>query len=503
MQHPLKKRPKRSPRPRLLLILTGVGVALAAAALFFLLPAIKARFPAETALPLETGPESRTLYLGDSSQLDSIVISQEEGDRYTLRMQDGHLVLERGGQWLTVSDYQEEAMLKAVTQLVMPGVVTEDEAEVAGHLADMGLDTPRATAQVRYQDGTEMTLELGGDVPTTSYSYFRWSGDDGVYMCDSGLTDALLTTATRLLPVEQPTLSKDLIDQVTLSRADGETAVLLSNDGDGHYTGLLVEPYQYPVDPEQAEALLTALSSFRLGTREAEANAETRAQYGLDDPELTLWIHQAAGTVGQVDENGQLAAVEVREQALRFVIGRAEGEFFYTCEYAGSCYLVSRFLLETLLAATPDTLVARQPADLGGAALSDILIESPLGDVHVTAQYTERVLPNNDIETDAEGNTVYDTAVSLNGKEADAELLTTLTTRLNALTASGDLPDGWTVPEDEAPRWRIVLTTVGGTTREIAAYRLDAFSDALAVDGVAIHYVHEEAIDLILADLLD
>ena len=142
-------------------------------------------------------------------------------------------------------------------------------------------------------------------------------------------------------------------------------SVLLSNDGEGHYSGLLVEPYQYPVDPEQAEALLTALSSFRLGTREAEANAETRAQYGLDDPELTLWLHQAAGTVGQVDENGQLAAVEVREQALRFVIGRAEGEFFYTCEYAGSCYLVSRFLLETLLAATPDTLVARQPADLG------------------------------------------------------------------------------------------------------------------------------------------
>lgn len=130
MQHPLKKRPERRPRPRLLLFLTGVGVALAAAALFSCCPP-QARFPAETALPLETGPESRTLYLGDSSQLDSIVISQEEGDRYTLRMQDGHLVLERGGQWLTVSDYQEEAMLKAVTQLVMPGVVAEVEAEVA------------------------------------------------------------------------------------------------------------------------------------------------------------------------------------------------------------------------------------------------------------------------------------------------------------------------------------------------------------------------------------
>ena len=204
-----------------------------------------------------------------------------------------------------------------------------------------------------------------------------------------------------------------------------------------------------------------------------------------------------------MDENGQLTVVDVEEQAVRLVIGRAEGDFFYTCEYAGDCYLVSRFLLETVLAANPDTLVARQPADLGGAALKDILIESPQGDLHVTASYTERVLPNNDIETDADGNIVYDTAVTLNDEEADAELLTTLTSRLNALTISGDLPDGWTIPEGEDPRWRIVLTTVGGTTREIAAYRLDAFSDALAVDGVAIHYAHEEAIDLILADLLN
>ena len=37
-----------------------------------------------------------------------------------------------------------------------------------------------------------------------------------------------------------------------------------------------------------------------------------------------------------------------------------------------------------------------------------------------TKQNTKRVLPNIDIETDAECNTVYDTAVSLNGEEADA-----------------------------------------------------------------------------------
>ena len=247
MQHPPKKRAKRRPRPHLVLILTGVGVVLAAAALFFLLPAIRERFPAEPVCPLRRGRNHALCMWAIPPSWTASQSPRRRATAIPCACRTGTSRWSAAVCGLAVSDYQEEAMLKAVTQLVMPGVVADDEAEVAEHLADMGLDTPRATAQVRYQDGTEMTLELGGDVPTTSYSYFRWSGDDSVYMCDSGLTDALLTTATRLLPVEQPTLSKDLIDQVTLSRPDGETAILFSNDGEGHYMGLLVEPYQYPL----------------------------------------------------------------------------------------------------------------------------------------------------------------------------------------------------------------------------------------------------------------
>ena len=218
---------------------------------------------------------------------------------------------------------------------------------------------------------------------------------------------------------------------------------------------------------------------------------------------MTVWLHQAAGVVSTVDESGQFTTVDVAEQSLQFVIGRPEGDFFYTCEYAGECYLISRFLIETLLGATLETLVTRTPANLDGAALRDVVIESPDAQLHLTAEYTERVLANNELETDAEGNVVYDISVTLNGEPAGEDLLTALTSRLNALTVSGDVPDGWTVPADESPRWRITLTTVGGTRRAIAAYRLDAFSDALAVDGVALHYAHEEAIDLVLADLTD
>lgn len=502
MQHPPKIQRRRRPRTRLIAIVLCVGIALGAAALM-MLPLIKERFPATQPLSVVTESQERTLSPDSDSALESLTIRHADGSSYTLEMQNGHLKLSRDGQWLDIEASEEESLLKAVTQTLVQGVVTEDVAEVAEHLSDMGLDAPRSTALARFEDGSQTTLELGLDVPGTSYAYFRRSGDSSVYMCDSGVTEALLLTATRLLPVEQPSISGLLVDQLVLTRGEEDLAIAFANDGSEHISAALVSPLCYPVDATQAEALLTALSGFRLGTREAEASAATRAAYGLDTPELTVWLHQAAGMVSTVDENGQFTTVDVPEQSLRFVIGRPEGEFFYTCEYAGECYLISRFLIETLLGATLETLVTRTPANLDGAALREVLIEAPDAQLHLTAEYTERVLANNELETDTEGNIVYDTSVTLNGEPAGEELLTALTSRLNALTVSGDVPDGWTIPEDESPRWRITLTTVGGTRREIAAYRLDAFSDALAVDGVALHYAHEEAIDLVLSDLMD
>ena len=501
MQHPPKKELRR-PRRRVWLIALGAGVALAALGLC-LLPAIQARFPASTMLAAPEARVMRTLYLGDAAALDSVAVSQTDGDSYTLRMQEGALCLERGGELAAVSETLQSKLIEAFTQVVVQETVTEDAAALAEHLGDMSLDPPLATARVRYRDGSEITLELGGSVPHTTYSYYRWSGDEGIYMCDDGIAEALLTPEALLLPVEQVRLYDSLIERASFERADGAFAASFAADGEGHFSGRLTSPYRYPIAPEQTEELLAALANFRLGTLEGPADADSRAAYGLDDPLLTFTLYQRAGTVGEVDENGRLTSVQVEAGVYTFVIGRAEGDFFYTCEYAGNCYLVSRFLLGSILSASPETLAARSPADMGGAALGEVLIEAPQGTLRLTAEYNQRVLPNNDLETDENGDPVYDIAVSVNGETADAEILTTLTTRLNALTASGSLPSGWAVPQGEEPRWRIVLTTAGGTQREIAGYRLDAFSDALAVDGVALHYVHEEAVDLVLADLLD
>ena len=178
---------------------------------------------------------------------------------------------------------------------------------------------------------------------------------------------------------------------------------------------------------------------------------------------------------------------------------RFGSDYFYSCAYEGRVYQVSRLLTEALVQGSWESWCATRPADLGTAELHSIQIIRGSGVLEWQKTKTERVLSNNQLETDTDGNVIYDEAVALNGEAAAAEQWDTLVDRLAALTVSGKIPADYSA-EGKSPRWQIVLTTEGGTVRTIAAYPLDTFSDALMVDGVIRYYVHIEALDSVLGE---
>jgi hypothetical protein len=96
---------------------------------------------------------------------------------------------------------------------------------------------------------------------------------------------------------------------------------------------------------------------------------------------------------------------------------------------------------------------------------------------------------------------IYDTIATLNGEALPAAKAETLVQRLRSLSFSGSLPAGWTA-EGLSPRWKMTLTGQDGDSRTLTAYRLDAFSDAVAVDGVALHYCYVEALEAALGELM-
>lgn len=495
MQHPPKKQQKKKPgrRPYLPILLFCLMAAIAFA---LAVPAIRKKHVGETMQAIITPSTFRTLEMRDAKDIDMAWIQPDGAEQYTLAFRDGvpYLLEDR---WIDISDVYADDLTAALTQIVAQETVTEDAAEVEKHLADMGLNPPRASAAILYKDGTSATIEIGANVPNTTYAYYRWSGDPGIYMCDVGIKETFSLTKKHLLQVDQPVIHAVLVEEMTVTNANGTSVFTFERAASGQLTA----PYAYPLADASVDTLLSAVENFRLGTVEDAMREDNRALYGLDDPLCTVDVRCAEGSVTQIDEEGALTVAQVPAQSLRFAIGRAEGDYFYTCEYEGKCYLVSRFLAETLVQLKAEEHITRTPAAPGDDALAAIRIEAPQGAWEMHIARTERVLANNQLETDAYGNLVYDESVTVNGKQATAEQLDEWMQRLNGWTVAGNLPADFTPAQDAQPRWRIEWVSQDGQTRSVAGYRMDAFSDAVAVDGVFRHYVHSDAITSLTAGL--
>lgn len=507
MEHPDKKtqKPRRahrfSRRARALMLLAGTAVL--ALGFVLALPLIRARFPVPLAAELQANLTYRTLDTGDVAVLDSVAVSHKDGDSYLLRYRDGKLYLagaDADGADAIINESYSDAIVQAATDIAVEDTVTEDATEVEAYLADMGLEPPAITVEVSYANGRKDTLQLGALVPGTTYHYYRWSGAPGVYMCDTGIYEAFEYTAQMLLPVEQPSLVPALVDRLSLTtQAAGSMEFTFTGDGTGGYVGTMRAPYHYPMDSEATTTLMNALKNFRLGTEVGPADAAHRTAYGFDKPTAVLDAHQQEGLYAQIDAQGVLGTVKAQAQTVRFTLGAKDGDFFYYCEYAGVCYRVSSFLVATLIQTLPTAYLTRAPADMGAANIASITAQLGTGALDVRATYSERVKENNQIETDAQGNIVYDVSVTANGVAITADAFTSLVTRLKQMTVSGRLDEA--VQPSGTPRWQMTLTTTGGATRTLAAYPLDAFSDMLVVDGVALHYLNAEAIQIALAEL--
>lgn len=499
MQHPPKKN-SRKKHPWLLPALLTALLAVTAV-LLLLLPKWRQQAVSD-AMPESPAERQKNLSQAEASELVSIRVQQLDGEDYTLSYADGSLFLKENGESVPVSESVSKEMVEAVTLVTTTDQVAADVEEVREHLTDMELEPPQITVTATFSDGRNETLEIGGSVPETTYRYCRWSGDNGVYMCDVGIGEVFSMTRNRLIEVEQPEISTALVDNVRLEKTDETVNVRFTVDSAGYASAALTEPDAYPMDAEKAQSLQSALSNFRLGTLEGTLTDENRAKYGLETPLAVLTLHQQAGYASHTNEEGQIVSEELAEREFVFTFGDWDSDYFYSCAYEGRVYQVSRLLTETLVQGSWENWYAARPADLGNAELRSIQILRGSGSLEWQKTKIERVLANNELETDTDGNVIYDETVTLNGQEVAAEQMETLADRLASLTVSGKIPEDYST-EGRSPRWQVVLTTEGGTVRTLAAYPLDTFSDALMVDGIIRYYVHIEALDSALGELSD
>ncbi len=492
MEKPLKKR-RRKVRTSQLLSLILLITALAAGLIFWVL----ASRTAHEIPKVEAETTSRTLLRHDTASVTRIAVNRQGQEVYVLLGDNGSLAVSGQPDFVMDSDMAKR-MLEACAILTVEDTVAETSGEWEADKAEFGLELPAVTVDVNYADGSAASFSLGDKVPNANLYYYTLAGDPGLYLASADMPELFQMNLGALHQVDQPVIHSSRIDRITITGGSGalEAEWVLETgtaSGDASWSWRMTAPYDYPCDVSAMNTLLSALENLYLGQFAAPATEEEKARCGLDTPLRTITVHQAAGDVASVNASGVYKTTSYPESTFQMAVGAAQGEYVRFCQVGEKIYLVSSLSQPFLSTLTPETTLLTQPAAIPLEAVASLVVEKAGERREYTLRRQERLLPNNELETDEAGNVLTDTFVAVNGQDTDFEAFSQSIALLQAVTVSGRLPEGF-VPSGE-PSLRLAFTLLDGRTRTLECLPFDALQDALRLDGACVQYLPKGELD--------
>ncbi len=435
------------------------------------------RFSRKT-ITLEDTSTAAVLHSGEENRLVSVCIFPRTGEPYTLLYKNETLVLE-GDEDYSLRPYFVQSVLSYATQLEAESTV----ADTIENPADYGLETPSVSAAFTYQNGETLTLRIGDlTLSETPQYYASVDGDSRLYTVLEDVYDTVNTPFTSLHPVTNPSIQSDLVDRISLSGDITFTA-------NYHKSGWHLEaPYAYPLDGDKMDSLLESLESIRFSTWVGNAEALNLADYGLDDPRITLTMVFAASVLTVPDEEGAEHTYDIPESKITIAFGNriTDMTFYVLCddEVMTGTTLTFSFLENFNL----DGMLQQNPVSFSSNDLSRVVYDCGNTHAEYEVHLVERVKANNAFETDEYGTILYDVVPYQNGKKVDSTDFLRWYQALSKVSPAGQLPDDWT--PGAAAYASVTITNEDETiTRTITFYPYTASYHAVAIDGTALYYV--------------
>lgn len=489
MQDVRRKSSRTRRHGRALLLLLAVTV-LAALAIGWRLSGRKEALPKLTT----HADTAETLMSHEAEEVARIAVTLRSGESWTaLQRSPGTLTMEDDPDFTVAAGYAT-GILNAARIVSCAAVLTDDPTLYRDNLASFGLEYPRLIADIAYTDGASVTFRIGDTVSDddASWLYMTVDGDDRLFALDRGTVEDLTVDRALLYPVTQPVLHAARFDRIVLTGADG---VLIGEwaldgsigDSDAAERWRLVAPVRYPADASAVTTLRANLAALRLGAYVGPATAENLTAYGFDAPRLTITIHQAAGSIGETAVTGEYALTDWPESSFILTVGDPQNEDVDYIRYGDSIYTGSHYLLSFFMEKDYADTLSRYIAPTALGNLERLTIETAEGTEEYVITRTEQVAENNELVTDMNGHIVYDYACALNGEALDYSAFEASYARLIVATASGSLPQGWTV--EEAPHTTYTFYDVSGAVHTVAFADFDALHDAVLMDGEAVFYL--------------
>ena len=443
----------------------------------------------------EEPPAARTRQAGAITQrnredLDTLTVTLRNGETWTAKRQEDNTLLIRDGEDRWQADENlGERLLDAAVNLTYEDILTEDRGEWEPEKQDFGLDEPLITAEIRFTDGTGVTVHIGGsaDPDNDAFHYMVAEGDGRLYAVSAGTVEELSVERQLLRAVPHLTIRGVLLDSISVSDAEGGTLAAWElrgqvTDRDAAENWKITAPFTYPADYDAIKNLKDSAENLRLGTFVRKAEETDRDEYGFAAGKA-LTLHMAPGSTGTVSGSGVYDVTDWDERTITLAIGNAKSDMVDYVLYDGNIYTMSHFSLGVFTEADVLSTAARYPAATPLNSLESLLLEREGQEsVHYAVSRTDA-----GEEAGEGGEAAEETARCLrNGEEIPWETFSAAYERLLTVTVSGRLPEGFTPGEAHT---KYTFRTVSGGTHTVELSDYDGIHDAVTLDGDTLFYL--------------
>ena len=447
-------------------------------------------------LPVPEERETIMLLARPAEEIASVVIAPRDSAAYPLlRKEDGFVLQGREEAPLRASVMEEITLSLGkvpAEALVLTGLNPTQGLTKAA----FGLEPPQARISITYQDGETKELLLGDLAPDEErpQRYCMVAGDEALYTMLEADSTVFFHEMEYLLDFDQPSIDTSLLDRIEVTGG-----VVWQAD----YTPSgwqMEQPFRYPLSLQRMESLLGRVGSMGFEALLGDEDSVDLAALGLDSPEVTVKLTQAATVISGETEEGQQVSFPVDERVYLLKLGRDTGKSGVYLSWEGQVFKASNFLLGFWKTLNPRDLVLLNPVNLPVYDLDTVRLSTPGIDEAYHVRMVESIAENNRIATDEYGQTLYDMAVRRADESEDmnAEAFAAWYTMLASLSGDGTLPEGFALSGES--RATVTLTN-SHLTRTVSFYPYDALHDAIAVDGVALFYIQKERVDQILSTI--
>jgi len=221
---------------------------------------------------------SRKLFDTADAKLAAVTVDGPRG--FALKQEksaDGREVWKLAAPVASDADTQNAAALAAQVS----GLEATEFIAAGTNPVEYGLDKPKFTAALAFNDGRTYKLEVGGPRPGKPEVFARLDGG-AVFALPVATTDALAAGALKLLPLQVWNVPLDKLTGVEITRFDAPAeSFALAKDGTNWK---LTGPFTAPVAFLDAQPTVSALASLPATNYEAISAPDDLAKYGFDKP---------------------------------------------------------------------------------------------------------------------------------------------------------------------------------------------------------------------------